>query len=62
MGVQIVNLSKDLARALSLIRLRVVENIPGKKLTGIELPNPRRQVVRLSEIIGSQVYEKSNSL
>lgn len=61
-GVQIVNLSKDLARALSLIRLRVVENIPGKNLMGIELPNPRRQVVRLSEIIGSQVYEKSNSL
>lgn len=61
-GVQIVNLSKDLARALSLIRLRVVENIPGKNLMGIELPNPRRQVVRLSEIVGSQAYEKSNSL
>ncbi|HZJ96555.1 MAG: DNA translocase FtsK [Alcaligenaceae bacterium] len=61
-GIQIVNLSKDLARALSLIRLRVVENIPGKNLMGIELPNPRRQVVRLSEIIGSQAYEKSNSL
>nr|WP_018573298.1 DNA translocase FtsK [Oligella ureolytica] len=61
-GVQIVNLSKDLARALSLIRLRVVENIPGKNLMGIELPNPRRQVVRLSEIIGSQAYDKSNSL
>ena len=61
-GVQIVNLSKDLARALSMIRLRVVENIPGKNLMGIELPNPRRQVVRLSEIIGSQAYEKSNSV
>ena len=61
-GVQIVNLSKDLARALSLIRLRVVENIPGKNFMGIELPNPRRQVVRLSEIIGSQAYDKSNSL
>jgi S-DNA-T family DNA segregation ATPase FtsK/SpoIIIE len=61
-GVQIVNLSKDLARALSLVRLRVVETIPGKNLMGIELPNPRRQIVRLSEIIGSQAYEKSNSL
>ena len=61
-GVQIVNLSKDLARALSMIRLRVVENIPGKNLMGIELPNPRRQVVRLSEIIGSQAYEKSKSV
>lgn len=61
-GVQIVNLSKDLARALSMVRLRVVETIPGKNLMGIELPNPRRQIVRLAEIIGSQVYEKSNSL
>lgn len=61
-GIQIVNLSKDLARALSMVRLRVVETIPGKNLMGIELPNPRRQIVRLSEIIGSQVYEKSNSL
>lgn len=61
-GVQIVNLSKDLARALSIVRLRVVETIPGKNLMGIELPNPRRQIVRLAEIIGSQVYEKSNSL
>ncbi|XVN73769.1 DNA translocase FtsK [Oligella sp. MSHR50489EDL] len=61
-GVQIVNLSKDLARALSMVRLRVVETIPGKNLMGIELPNPRRQIVRLAEIIGSQVYEKSKSL
>ncbi len=61
-GVQIVNLSKDLARALSMVRLRVVETIPGKNLMGIELPNPRRQIVRLAEIIGSQAYEKSKSL
>ena len=61
-GVQIVNLSKDLARALSLVRLRVVETIPGKNLMGIELPNPRRQTVHISEIIGSQVFEKSKSL
>ena len=61
-GVQIVNLSKDLARALSLVRLRVVETIPGKNLMGIELPNPRRQTLHISEIIGSQVFEKSKSL
>lgn len=61
-GTTIVNLSKDLARALSLVRLRVVETIPGKNLMGIELPNPRRQMVRLSEIIGSDVYHKSTSL
>ncbi|ETD71147.1 cell division protein FtsK [Pelistega indica] len=61
-GTTIVNLSKDLARALSLVRLRVVETIPGKNLMGIELPNPRRQMVNLSEIIGSEVYHNSSSL
>ena len=60
-GSQIVNLSKDLARALSLVSLRVVETIPGKNLMGLELPNPRRQAVRLSEILGSQVYAESTS-
>ena len=60
-GSQIVNLSKDLARALSLVSIRVVETIPGKNLMGLELPNPRRQTVRLSEILGSQVYADSHS-
>jgi S-DNA-T family DNA segregation ATPase FtsK/SpoIIIE len=60
-GSQIVNLAKDLARALSLVSLRVVETIPGKNLMGLELPNPRRQAVRLSEILGSQVYADSAS-
>ncbi len=60
-GSQIVNLAKDLARALSLVSLRVVETIPGKSLMGLELPNPRRQAVRLSEILGSQVYADSAS-
>lgn len=60
-GSQIVNLAKDLARALSLVSIRVVETIPGKNLMGLELPNPRRQTVRLSEILGSQVYNDSLS-
>ncbi|MET0509903.1 MAG: DNA translocase FtsK 4TM domain-containing protein [Burkholderiaceae bacterium] len=60
-GNQIVNLATDLARALSLVSLRVVETIPGKNLMGLELPNPRRQTVRLSEIIGSEVYAGSSS-
>ena len=60
-GSQIVNLSKDLARALSLVSIRVVETIPGKNLMGLELPNPRRQPVRLSEILGSKVYAESPS-
>ena len=60
-GSQIVNLSKDLARALSLTSIRVVETIPGKSLMGLELPNARRQSVRLSEILGSQVYAQGSS-
>lgn len=60
-GSQIVNLSKDLARALSLVSIRVVETIPGKNLMGLELPNPQRQTVRLSEILGSKVYADASS-
>ncbi len=61
-GSQIVNLAKDLARALSLVSVRVVETIPGKNLMGLELPNPKRQAVRLSEILGSQTYNENHSL
>ena len=61
-GSQIVGLARDLARALSLVSVRVVETIPGKSLMGLELPNPKRQVVRLSEILGSQVYNDNASL
>ncbi|KPK14807.1 MAG: cell division protein FtsK [Betaproteobacteria bacterium SG8_41] len=55
-GSQIINLVKDLARALSVVSIRVVETIPGKSLMGLEIPNPTRQIVRLSEILSSQVY------
>src|SRR5699024_7828432 len=61
-GSQIVNLAKDLARSLSMVNIRVVETIPGKNLMGLELPNPRRQTVRLSEILGSQTYYASKSV
>lgn len=60
-GTQIVNLMKDLARALSLVSIRVVETIPGKTYMGLELPNPKRQLVRLGEIIGSDVYQQMPS-
>jgi len=60
-GAQIVNLMKDLARALSLVSIRVVETIPGKTYMGLELPNPKRQIVRLSEIVGSDVYQNMTS-
>ncbi|MFZ4691838.1 MAG: DNA translocase FtsK [Burkholderiaceae bacterium] len=61
-GSQIVNLARDLARALSLTSIRVVETIPGKNYMGLELPNPNRQIVRLTEIVGSKVYNDNASL
>ena len=60
-GSQIVNLSRDLARSLSLTSIRVVETIPGKDTMGLELPNPKRQTVRLSEILGSGEYVTSKA-
>ncbi|SFL71425.1 DNA translocase FtsK [Nitrosomonas communis] len=55
-GNQIINLVKDLARALSVASIRVVETIPGKTTMGLEIPNPKRQMVRLYEILSSQPY------
>jgi DNA segregation ATPase FtsK/SpoIIIE, S-DNA-T family len=60
-GSQIVNLVKDLARALSVVSIRVVETIPGKSCMGLEIPNPHRQTVRLTEILGSEVYHGMHS-
>jgi S-DNA-T family DNA segregation ATPase FtsK/SpoIIIE len=60
-GSQITNLVRDLARALSVVSIRVVETIPGKAYMALELPNPKRQIVHLSEILGSQVYAEMNS-
>jgi S-DNA-T family DNA segregation ATPase FtsK/SpoIIIE len=54
---QISNLSKDLARALSAISVRVVEIIPGKSVVGLEIPNERREIVTLGEIIKSKPYD-----
>ena len=60
-GAQIINLVKDLARALSVVSIRVIETIPGKSLMGLEIPNPTRQIVRLSEILSSEVYASVSS-
>jgi S-DNA-T family DNA segregation ATPase FtsK/SpoIIIE len=60
-GSQIVNLVKDLARALSVVSIRVVETIPGKSCMGLEIPNPHRQTVRLTEILSSEAYHSLHS-
>ncbi|KTC98941.1 cell division protein FtsK [Legionella geestiana] len=54
-------LAKDLARSLSVISVRVVEVIPGKTVVGIELPNPQRQVVRLTSVLSADVYQQAHS-
>jgi len=61
-GSQVVNLARDLARSLSLVSVRVVETIPGKNLMALELPNAKRQTIKLSEILGSQVYNDAKSM
>ncbi|MDQ2075446.1 DNA translocase FtsK 4TM domain-containing protein [Marinimicrobium sp. ABcell2] len=58
---RITNLAKDLARSLAVISVRVVEVIPGKSVMGIEIPNEHREIVRLSEVLSSDVYDKSRS-
>jgi S-DNA-T family DNA segregation ATPase FtsK/SpoIIIE len=55
-GSQIINLTRDLARSLSVVSIRVVETIPGKTTLGLEIPNTKRQVVYLSEVLASQTY------
>jgi DNA segregation ATPase FtsK/SpoIIIE, S-DNA-T family len=61
-GSQVVNLAKDLARSLSLVSIRVVETVPGKTTMALELPNAKRQTIRLAEILGSTAYNDAHSL
>ncbi|MDR6214535.1 DNA translocase FtsK 4TM domain-containing protein [Paracidovorax wautersii] len=61
-GSQVVNLAKDLARSLSLVSIRVIETIPGKNFMALELPNAKRQSIRLSEILGSHIYHEAKSM
>ena len=58
---RITNLAKDLARALSVVSVRIVEVIPGKSVIGLEIPNENREVVALSEILRSKAYDDSKS-
>ncbi len=56
-GAQVVGLMKDLARALGVSSIRVVETIPGKTCMGLELPNARREMIRLSEIVAASSFQ-----
>jgi len=58
---KVTNLSKDLARALSVVSVRVVEVIPGKTVIGLEIPNEHREMVYLSETLRSEAYDRSKS-
>ena len=58
---RISGLSRDLARSLAVVSVRVVEVIPGKSYVGIEIPNEHREMVRLSEVLSSEVYEQAKS-
>ncbi len=58
---KISNLAKDLARSLAVLSVRVVEVIPGKSVVGIEIPNEKREIVRLSEVLSARVFTESNS-
>ncbi|UOO81009.1 cell division protein FtsK [Uruburuella testudinis] len=60
-GNAVLNLEKDLARSLGVASIRVVETIPGKTCMGLELPNPKRQMIRLSEIFNAPVFQESKS-
>ncbi len=58
---RISGLAKDLARSMAVISVRVVEVIPGKSVVGIEIPNETREMVRLSEVLSSDAYDRSSS-
>jgi S-DNA-T family DNA segregation ATPase FtsK/SpoIIIE len=60
-GSQVSKLDKDIARGLSVVSVRVVDVIPGKSVIGLEIPNTRREIVYLSEILRSKEYDSAKS-
>jgi len=60
-GSQVSSLDKDIARGLSVVSVRVVDVIPGKNVIGLEIPNTRKQIVYLSEILRSDKYDQQKS-
>lgn len=59
---KVTGIAKDLARSLSMASVRVVEVIPGKPYIGIEVPNPKRQMVRLIELLQTDAYRDPDSM
>jgi S-DNA-T family DNA segregation ATPase FtsK/SpoIIIE len=60
-GSQVSSLDKDIARGLSVVSVRVVDVIPGKNVIGLEIPNTKKQIVYLSEILKSERYDQMKS-
>ncbi|QAU25087.1 DNA translocase FtsK [Dyella sp. M7H15-1] len=60
-GSQVSSLDKDIARGLSVVSVRVVDVIPGKNVIGLEIPNAKKQIVYLSEILRSDKYDQQKS-
>ena len=58
---KVTALSKDLARSLSTVSVRVVDVIPGKSVIGLEIPNEQRELVSLSEVLRSNAYDEANT-
>ncbi len=58
---KLTGLSKDLARSLSVVSVRIVEVIPGKSVVGLEIPNQYREIVRLREVLTSEAYQHARS-
>ena len=59
---QIMNLNKDLARALLVESVRIVDVIPGKPVIGLEIPNAQREMIGLKEILSSNEFNRSPSM
>lgn len=60
-GAQVVALARDLARALSLPSVRVMESVPGKSCMALEIPNARRQSIALASVLGDAAFAQSSA-
>jgi S-DNA-T family DNA segregation ATPase FtsK/SpoIIIE len=58
---RISNLAKDLARSLAVVSVRIVEVIPGKTVIGIEIPNEKREIIQLSQLLSSPEFDGAGS-